>query len=136
MIFLDTSYLVGLTMPSDALHGIALAWSEVLSGPFLTTEFVLVEVVNMLSAPAHRPRVDGLVKSLYANRTIRVEPASSEWFQKGMQLHAARPDKSWSLTDCVSFAVMREVPATDALTHDRHFEQAGFRSLLRHSPPS
>ena len=46
-----------------------------------------------------------------------------------------RLDKSWSLTDCISFEVMRSAQATDALTYDQHFEQAGFRALLRGNPP-
>ncbi len=42
-----------------------------------------------------------------------------------------RPDKDWSLTDCISFVVMEEHGITDALTGDHHFEQAGFRALLK-----
>jgi hypothetical protein len=38
----------------------------------------------------------------------------------------ARPDKEWSLTDCISFVAMNERNITDALTSDHHFEQAGF----------
>jgi predicted nucleic acid-binding protein len=38
------------------------------------------------------------------------------------------------LTDCISFEVMRSAQATDALTYDQHFEQAGFRALLRGKP--
>jgi hypothetical protein len=40
-------------------------------------------------------------------------------------------DKRWTLTDCVSFVIMRERKVTDALTGDRHFEQAGFAALLK-----
>lgn len=47
-----------------------------------------------------------------------------------MDLYRARPDKEWSLTDCTSFVVMNECGLTDALTGDRHFEQAGFKALL------
>ena len=44
---------------------------------------------------------------------------------------AQRLDKDWSLTDCISFVVMRRRGLTDALTSDHHFEQAGFSILLR-----
>ena len=38
---------------------------------------------------------------------------------------------NWSLVDCISFVVMEERRLGDALTTDRHFEQAGFKALLR-----
>jgi predicted nucleic acid-binding protein len=47
------------------------------------------------------------------------------------QLLKARSDKEWSLADCSSFVVMNRRSITDALTTDRHFEQAGFQRLLK-----
>jgi predicted nucleic acid-binding protein len=52
-------------------------------------------------------------------------------FDQGFELYARRLDKDWSLTDCISFVVMREHGLTHALTGDHHFEQAGFRILLK-----
>jgi predicted nucleic acid-binding protein len=46
-------------------------------------------------------------------------------------LYDARPDKKWTLTDCISFVVMQERGITEALTGDQHFEQAGFTALLK-----
>ncbi len=131
----DTSFLAALAVPSDALHSIANQWSKALAGPFITTEFVLVEFVNMLSAPPRRGRSHALLESLHSNPLIEILPATAEWVQRGLKLHKHRMDQSWSLTDCIAFEVMREVNALEALTHDRHFEQAGFRALLRMSPP-
>jgi predicted nucleic acid-binding protein len=48
-----------------------------------------------------------------------------------VELYAERPDKDWSLTDCISFVVMRHQGVTQALTGDHHFEQAGFTALLK-----
>jgi predicted nucleic acid-binding protein len=52
-------------------------------------------------------------------------------FHKGFSLYRSRPDQTWGLIDCVSFIVMREAGIVDSLTADKHFEQAGFRALLR-----
>jgi len=60
-----------------------------------------------------------------------VIPASSELFEAGLELYRSRADKQWSMTDCISFVVMRREGITDALTADRRFEQAGFHVLLR-----
>jgi predicted nucleic acid-binding protein len=51
-----------------------------------------------------------------------------------LELHERRPDKQWSLTDCISFEVMREHGITTALAYDEHFVQAGFDALLRRDP--
>lgn len=52
-------------------------------------------------------------------------------FLSGLELYAARPDKRYSLTDCISMQTMRREALSDALTNDRHFEQEGFRALFR-----
>jgi hypothetical protein len=57
-------------------------------------------------------------------------PPSSDLFYAGLDLFSRRPDKYWSLTDCISFVVMERFSMTDALTADRHFQQAGFNALL------
>ena len=67
---------------------------------------------------------------LRANPNITITAASAELFERGCRLYADRPDKDWSLTDCISFVVMEEKAITEALTADHHFEQAGFNALL------
>jgi len=52
-------------------------------------------------------------------------------FSRAFELYSERPDKDWSLTDCVSFVLMKEQALDRALTADIHFVQAGFRALLR-----
>ncbi len=136
MIFLDTSYFVALAMGRDALHARAGAWSAHLPGPFLTTEYVLWEFVNLLSGSTNRAKAHVMLHRIEGSGTIEIAWAASELFRLGLVMHAERLDKSWSLTDCISFAVMRQREITDALTHDHHFEQAGFKALLRHDPPA
>ena len=131
MTFLDTSFFAALAMGRDALHASAVAWSERLPGLFVTTEYVLVEFVNLLSMPGRRRPAHSVVANARANPAIQVVPATAQLFDAGLALHGERSDKSWSLTDCISFVVMAEHGITDALTGDHHFEQAGFRALLK-----
>jgi uncharacterized protein len=50
--------------------------------------------------------------------------------QAGFALYQSRPDKQYSLPDCISMATMRQEGSTDILTHDNHFTQEGFTVLL------
>lgn len=59
------------------------------------------------------------------SRTTRGSKGSV--FDRRFDLYSQRPDKGWSLTDCISFVVMID----RGLTGDHHFEQAGFLALLR-----
>lgn len=74
-----------------------------------------------------------LLTSLREYPTVEIIPPDSTLFDRGFDLYSQRPDKGWSLTDCISFVVMTERGLTDALTGDHHFEQAGFRALLRNA---
>ena len=58
-------------------------------------------------------------------------PLNSDLLQRGLELMRNRPDKDRSLTDCISFTVMTDARLKEALTGDRHFEQAGFVPLLK-----
>ena len=60
-------------------------------------------------------------------------PQSRASFLSGVDLYEPRPDKGYSLVDCISMQTMRREGLTEALTNDRHFEQEGFRALFRDS---
>jgi predicted nucleic acid-binding protein len=62
---------------------------------------------------------------------VSVIPQSRQGFLDGLALYEVRPDKGYSLTDCISRQAMRREGLTDVLTNDRHFEQEGFRALFR-----
>jgi predicted nucleic acid-binding protein len=134
MIFLDTAYLLAVVNPRDSLFERAQAWSRNLSERLVVTEYVLWEVVNGYSIPADRSKAHEIISSVRSGADCEVVSASTELFEAGLQLHLDRPDKEWSLTDCISFIVMERAAITQALTYDHHFEQAGFEALLRRDP--
>jgi len=65
-----------------------------------------------------------------ANPLVIVRPQSHQTFLDGLALYKARPDKDYSLTDCISMQAMRQEGITEILTHDGHFTQEGFTVLL------
>ena len=133
MIFLDTGYLLAVVNPRDALHQRALAWSLKVSEPVVTTEFVILEAANALAHRASRDRCEQMLEYV-RQATSQLLPASSSLLHTGIDLYQKHWDKDWSLTDCISFHVMRQLQITAALAHYHHFEQAGFDALLRRDP--
>ena len=73
------------------------------------------------------------MEKLTPKPNIMIVPQTDKQFQDGLELYKQRPDKQWSLTDCVSFVIMQEMGISEALAYDKHFEQAGFIALLRSS---
>jgi uncharacterized protein len=130
-VFADAFYFIALLNPADHHHVAAVAASEALKNSLVTTWWVLVEVADALSGPAARSRAGTLLRNIEADPQILVAPLENDTLARGLDLFERRADKFWSLTDCISFVVMTERGLTDALTGDHHFEQAGFRALLR-----
>jgi uncharacterized protein len=130
--FMDTYYFLALRNPTDAGHAKALALTRQL-GPqkLVTTTWVLTEVADALAAPLNRSGFPDLLRRLRSDPNTSIVPCEEALFQRGVDLYESRPDKEWSLTDCISFVAMQEQGLTEALTGDHHFEQAGFRALLK-----
>ena len=84
-----------------------------------------------ISASVSRRQFEQVLTRLRSESDATIIDPTPELFELGCRFYIARPDKKWSLTDCISFIVMEREYMTDALTADRHFEQAGFRTLLR-----
>jgi predicted nucleic acid-binding protein len=131
VVFADTFYFLALVNPRERRHALAVEYSRNSSVSLLTTAWVLTEVGNALSKGVNREIFLRLLDDLSASAENELVPPSEEFFDAGIQLFRQRPDKSWSLTDCVSFVVMEQRGVTEALTGDHHFEQAGYVALLK-----
>lgn len=133
-VFVDSCHWIALLNRRDALHRTAvLAQGKLGSRSLVTTGLVLTEVLNFFAGrPAVLRREAGSFVRLLIGRTeIEVAPLSDAWFSAAVDLYIDRQDKGWSLTDCYSFVLMERQGIADALTNDHHFEQAGFKALLK-----
>src|SRR5258706_8241759 len=107
-VFADTSYYIALLSEDDSFHEAAVAWSKDLLGRTVVTEYVLVELGSALSNSKNRDRYVPFVELILKDSESIFVPASEPLFRQGRQLYAARPDKTWSMVDCISFSVMRQ----------------------------
>ena len=128
-VFADTYFYQALLDALDPAHADALAHSKA-KQTIVTTEFILLELGNACAHAEDHADFLALLAGIRASPRTRTIPLDSRLLQRGLDLFADRPDKNWSLTDCVSFVVMADEGLTEALTGDGHFEQAGFKALL------
>jgi uncharacterized protein len=100
-VFADATYYIALLSPRDQHHQDALRISAELRSPVVVTEFVLIEVSNALAAVESRGRAVALWKHLETDPSVSVVAVSTELLAKARALYASRPDKEWSLIDCI-----------------------------------
>jgi predicted nucleic acid-binding protein len=129
--FGDSTIYVALLIARDANHAKAKSVAQSWTGLVVTTEYVLLEVANHLCGTSdRRGKFRQFLAGLQADPSTQIIESTHDIWTRGITLYLQRPDKQWSLTDCISFVVMEERGVTDALTADHHFEQGGFRALL------
>jgi len=133
-IFLNSSGLISLIHRGDALHKRAKeCYASLGRRKRVTTIAVLVECLNFLSRAPLRPLATALweqIQNAVMMGVLEVVPLTEDLFTESLALFLSRPDKEWSLTDCISFVVMEKRGIRQALTADKHFAQAGFEALL------
>jgi uncharacterized protein len=129
--FADTFYFLALLDSREERHPQAVEASRDAELRLVTTEWVLAEFGDAYCHPKDRADFVSLYRSLVNHPRVKIIPADTRLFERGVGLFEQRPDKDWSLTDCLSFVAMHDEGITEALTGDKHFEQAGFTALLK-----
>jgi uncharacterized protein len=129
-MLLDTSRLLYLHNRAEPLHREVRTLYHA-TRMRVTHSYVLAEFVALAHA-RRLPRMAALtfISDLVENPDIDTVWVDEPLHREAMALLMARPDKTYSLCDAVSFVLMRQRRVTEALTTDRHFEQEGFQRLL------
>jgi predicted nucleic acid-binding protein len=130
-VFADAFYFIARLNRRDQHHERVLRLSPPPQVHLVTTEWVLLEVADGLANSDIRLRVRDFIQQLRCAPLSEVVPVSSGFLDEALDLYHQHRDKQWTLTDCTSFVIMRERGIAEALTGDRHFEQAGFVALLK-----
>jgi predicted nucleic acid-binding protein len=134
-VFADTFYWIALANPRDGAHHRVMDFGRALGfGLIATTDEILTEFLAFCASdPQLRVEAAAAVEDVSGSAHVRVFPQTRNSFLAGLELYRARPDKGYSLTDCISMQTMRREGLSDVLTNDRHFQQEGFRTLFRDS---
>ena len=130
-VFADTWFFLAILNPADLNHARALAASRAERRHRVTTDWVIVEVGDALSKMGNRDVFTGFYDWIQNNPNTTIVSAARTLLEDGIYLYRYRRDKDWPLTDCISFVIMEDEGIKDALTGDKHFDQAGFVALLK-----
>ncbi len=135
-IFVDTSGWAELLDPSLTHHALAAKiyrQTRQQHQKFITSNYILSELVALLTSPLRIPRnqIIEFINSLKNSPLVEIVHIDVTLDNQTWHLLTQREDKNWSLVDCSSFVLMRQRHLMEALTTDHHFEQAGFIRLLK-----
>ncbi|MCP4107343.1 MAG: type II toxin-antitoxin system VapC family toxin [Desulfobacteraceae bacterium] len=133
-VFVDTSALIAIGNRRDAFHSQAVKIKDELkkSGRnFVTTNAVLLEFGNAFSPVNLRPVAVKMIEAVRASKKWECVSTDDTLVERGFQKFRQIKDKDWGLVDCISIIVSKDIGITEIFTTDHHFEQAGFRILLK-----
>jgi predicted nucleic acid-binding protein len=129
-IFIDTSAFLALEDESDEHHKEAIPFrdQELLRGnyEFITTSYILDETLTLIRRRLGIPASIDFSKKVRKSQVVKVLSVSGEVEGKALDLFEKYDDKTFSFTDCVSFAVMRDLGIQEVFAFDEHFVQMGF----------
>jgi predicted nucleic acid-binding protein len=132
--FVDTGGWAAWANGRDVFHAQARAavdhvWQS--NGRLVTTNLVLIELTALLvRMRIDKPRQIHFFDELLVDPSVVVVEIDHQRESDAWLFWRSRLDKGWSMVDCASFGVMTEMGIREAVTNDRHFEQAGFDRLL------
>lgn len=129
-LFLDSAFVIALVFQADQNHVKAHSlWQQATSArrSFVTTTFILNETVTFLNNRGEHELAVEIGNQLLASPAIEMIDVDREFIEQGWAYFVRHDDKTYSLTDCISFVIMNTRAITDALTFDVHFTQAGFQ---------
>lgn len=131
-VFLDTGYLIALEASDDENHPAARKhWKHFRRKlpPLVTTSLVFGEVVTFFNTRNQHPKAVEIGNRLLESSHVTLVHVDEPLLLRAWEFFRRHGDKSFSLTDCVSFVVMREREINRVLAFDKHFAQAGFTKL-------
>lgn len=130
-VFLDTSYIIAMFTPEDRHHARAIEIADQLLQyqEIWLTDAVIFEIGNSFSK-TKKDIVAEFIRMCYKTENIHIMKTDESLLMKALDNYATYLDKDWSLTDCISFEVMKEKGIYLAYTSDHHFKQAGFEYAL------
>jgi len=121
MIFVDTGAWFAAFVPNDPDHAAADAWLAGNVEPFITTDYVVDELLTLLKMRGEFGRALHIGESLLDEGIARLEWVSHSDVRAAWSDFRTFRDKEWSFTDCISRVIMERLEVRTAFAFDEHF---------------
>lgn len=131
-IFFDTSFIIALETADDQNHEFALkCWKNIVASlpTLVTTSYILDEVVTFFNSHNRHTKAVEIGNRLITSPSIQFIHVDEALFNEAWEYFKKHEDKSYSLTDCISFIILERLRIQTSLAFDKHFVQAGFKNL-------
>ena len=122
--------MLALELSNDQNHRAAVKhWRSLRKRlpPLVTTSYVFDEVVTYFNSRGYHAKAVEVGQRLLKSPSVQFVQVDEGLFLEGWQYFQQHQDKDYSLTDCISFVVMRRFGIETAFAFDQHFVQAGFK---------
>lgn len=136
-LFIDTSAFIALADKDDQHHHAAQEFfnSQIsLNCRFLTSNFVVCETVTYLRIHVSYRAAVLFWENLHQSKRMEIHSISAELEEKAFRLLKRYNDKTFSFTDCTSFALMENLGMDAAFAFDDHFRQFGKWTIFPVAP--
>lgn len=127
-LFVDASYWIALELSDDQYHLAARAhWGglDFLQIRLVTTTYIMDEAATFLNSRKAHQNAVSLGENIMSSRLIELVHVDEDLFSRGWEIFVKYSDKTFSLTDCISFVVMTERQILTALSFDGDFTDFG-----------
>jgi hypothetical protein len=128
----DTSAWVAVTNRRDQYHETAGSFYKGIFKDFhelLTTNLVVAETYILLRLDCGLETALGWWERITSSLKVKIIYADSDLTGEAITILRKYSDQSFSLTDAVTFALMKKMKITEAFAFDIHFATAGFIQL-------
>jgi hypothetical protein len=134
LIFVDTSAWYALEVEDDVNHEAACKFLSIIAsgkyGISVTTDYILDETITLLWSRRSPSSASAFINKIMKSKSVRVFWVEDDLFEKALDMFKRSDGKSWSFTDCTSFALIKDLSIPNAFTFDNHFREAGLQILL------
>lgn len=133
-VFVDSSAFLGLLVPEDNSHSRAKGLFEQAKADrwtLVTTNAVVMESYSLFLVRTRDRRRSALAfLDALKQDQVRIERIRKQDEEQAVALVRAHDDKTYSLCDALSFAVMERLGIREAIAFDRHFREYGQFTIL------